>query len=246
MAVLLKHYLFADEFIAAGEEVIAHLLSQNCRRAFGQPEAQALIAYSQHVIARPMRREVLRLRVHGLLDEIANLKQQQQTLLLTGFKLIEHRPDTRLVYRHVPGAGISNTLALISELTEPARFPDGAHLASFLGLTTSKHISGTTVYQAKHITKQGSPNARYAVINMAGFLCRQVPRYRQLYLTIKARKPPRQGHFVALVAVARDFITHVLYDMLVNQRPFFAEVEDYRHYRQQHLVLQVAQPADAR
>jgi hypothetical protein len=54
-----------------------------------------------------------------------------------------------------------------------------------------------------------------------------------MYERIKNRKPPRKGHWVAVVAVARDFVASVLYDMLINQRPFFIEVKDYKRYRQQ-------------
>jgi hypothetical protein len=107
-------------------------------------------------------------------------------------------------------------------------------LASFLGLTTSKHISGTTVFVSKHITKQGSPNARYAAVNIAQHMSQRVPKYQRMYERIKNRKPPRKGHYVALVAVARDFVTNVLYDMWRYQRPFFLEVEDYRNYRRAH------------
>lgn len=232
VAALLKHYLFADEFIAAGEAELTRLLTQHCRSAFDQSHAQRLLAYSQHVIARPIQPEVFRHRIHYLLDNIRTHKQQQQHFLNMGYRLIKARPETRLV-KAIPGAGISNTLALVSELTDVARFPSGAHLASFLGLTTSKHISGTSLYQSKHITKQGSPNGRYAAVNLASFLARNVPRYQQLYQSIKARKPPRKGHFVALVAVARDFVTNVLYDILLHHRPFFIEVDAYRKYRQQ-------------
>lgn len=242
VAALLKHYLFADEFIAAGEADLTRLLTDNCRSAFDQTDVQHLLAYSQQVIARPIQREVFRQRVHYLLDNLLTLKQQQQHFLKLGYGLIKKRPETPLV-KAIPGAGISNTLALVSELTDVARFPSGAHLASFLGLTTSKHISGTSLYQAKHITKQGSPNARYAAVNLAGFLARQVPRYQLMYQTIKARKPPRKGHFVALVAVARDFVTNVLYDMLLTHRPFFIEVEAYRKYRQQQQALVPPEPA---
>ena len=242
VAALLKQYLFADEFIAAGEAELTRLLTENCRSAFDQTDAQHLLAYSQHVIARPIQPEIFRHRVHFLLDDLHTLKQQQQRFLKLGFALIKKRPETPLV-KAIPGAGVSNTLALVSELTDVARFPSGAHLASFLGLTTSKHISGTTLYQAKHITKQGSPNARYAAVNLAGFLVRRVPRYQQLYRSIKDRKPPRKGHFVALVAVARDFVTNVLYDMLLSHRPFFIEVEAYRQYRQQQLHLSAASEA---
>jgi transposase len=232
VVALLKQYLFADEFIAAGEETLTQFLTKHCRSALGQAEAQALIAHSRQVINRPIQREVFRQRIHDLLDDIQRLKQQQSFFLTTGYQLIKQRPETALL-RAVPGAGISNTLALISELADVSRFPNGAHLASFLGLTTSKHTSGATLYKTKRITKHGSPNARYAVVNMAEFLRRHVPRYQQMYQSIRNRKPPRKGHFIALVAIARDFVTNILYDMFTQHRPFFLEVEDYRQYRQQ-------------
>jgi hypothetical protein len=62
----------------------------------------------------------------------------------------------------------------------------------------------------------------------------RVPKYQHMYQRIKNRKPLRQGHFIALVAVARDFVTNVLYDMWRYQRPFFREVEDYREYRRKN------------
>jgi transposase len=244
VAALLKQYLFADEFIAAGEAELTRLLTQNCRSAFDQTEVQQLLAECQHVIARPIQREVFRYRVHSLLDDLHTLSQQQQHFLKLGYHLIKKRPETPLV-KAIPGAGISNTLALVSELADVTRFPSGAHLASFLGLTTSKHISGASLYQAKHITKQGSPNARYAAVNLASFLVRTVPRYQHMYQSIRQRKPPRKGHFVALVAVARDFVTNVLYDMLTNHRPFFIEVEAYRKYRQQRLLSASPEPTSA-
>jgi len=96
----------------------------------------------------------------------------------------------------------ATSIALLTEVGDIRRFPDGEHAASFLGLTTSKHISGATLYQSKHITKQGSPNGRYAAVNMALHLSQRVPKYRAMYKAIKSRKPPRKGHFVALVAIA--------------------------------------------
>ena len=150
-----------------------------------------------------------------------------------GHSHIRHRPETQLL-RTSTGAGVSNTLALVTEVGDVRRFPDGEHVASFLGLTTSKHISGTTLYQSKHITKQGAPNARYAAVNLALHLSQRVPKYRAMYKAIKSRKPPRKGHFVALVAIARDFVTNVLYDMWRYQRPSFVKVEDYRQYRREH------------
>lgn len=225
---LLKKYIFPEDFIAAGVEEL-QAASQD---KLGRAEAEALIEGCQTCYASPGQRHPVRQRIIELTDDIARLKKRQKFYLKSGYGCIENRPETPLV-RAIYGAGISNTLAIVSEIGDVSRFPDGEHLASFLGITTSKHISGTTLFSSKHITKQGSPNARFAVVNLADHLRRRVPKYIAMYERIKNRKPPRKGYLIAVVAVARDFVTNVLYDMLTNQRPFFIEVEDYRHYRQQ-------------
>jgi transposase len=230
---LLQHYVFPEEVVAAGGEALALILTRHSRSAFGAAQAQQLVDQCRGLISRPLRREIVHQRVNDLIAEIQLAHHHQQALLKTGYVLIQERAAAKLL-KAATGAGVSNTLALVSEVCDVQRFPDGEHVASFLGLTTSKHISGTTIYQSKHITKQGSPNARYAAINMALHLSLRVPKYQAMYKNIKARKPPRKGHFVALVAIARDFVTNVLYDMWREQRPFFIKVEDYRQYRQDH------------
>jgi transposase len=230
---LLQHYVLPDEFTRSGPTSIASILRDNCRTAFGRREAEHLVALCQQTASRALGRETLHLRVHQLTQRIQADQKHQQQFLTSGYSLIEDRIETQLL-RAVKGAGISNTLALTSETGGANRFPDGPHMASFLGLTTTKHISGTTLFQSKHISKQGSPNGRYAAVNLAGHLKRYVPKYQEMYQRIKHRKPPRKGHFIALVAIARDFVANVLYDMWRYQRPFFLEVEDYRAYRREH------------
>jgi transposase len=229
---LLQHWLLPDEFVTAGAQAITTLLSDHCRTAFGRSEAEQLITLCRQTFTRPIGREVIRYRVQQLTQEILATRKHQLHFLNTGYALIEERAQTRQL-RAVKGAGVSNTLALVSEIGDVHRFPDGPSLASFLGLTTSKHISGTTLFLSKRITKQGSPNARYAAVNLAQHLSRYVPKYQQMYQRIKHRKP-RHGHRIATVAVARDFVANVLYDMWRYQRPFFLEVEDYRAYRRAH------------
>jgi len=229
---LLQEYLFPDEFVQAGGEVLAAILTAHCRHAFGLAEAQRLVETCLQALTRPIGRDVIRHLVHGYIEDIATFQQRKTFYLKTGYALIENRLETKLL-RTVKGAGISNTLALVSELGDVSRFPSGEHLSSFLGLTTSKHISGATLYRSKRITKQGSPNGRYAAVNIAQHLSQRVPRYQAMYQRIKGRKPPRKGHFIALVAIARDFVANVLYDMWRNKRPFFLKDEDYREYRQE-------------
>lgn len=228
---LLQHYVFPEEFIQAGVDQLATQLAAGSKGRLGRAKAVSLIHECQTCFASPGQRDTVRRRVQDLTEDVVRLKQRQQVYLKSGYKLIEQRPETALV-RQIHGAGISNTLAIISEIGDVHRFQDGAHLASFFGLTTSKHLSGTTLFTSKHITKQGTRNGRFAACTLADYLRRAVPKYSQMYERIKNRKPPRKGHRIAVVAVARDFITNILYDMLTNQRPFFNEVDDYRRYRQ--------------
>jgi transposase len=230
---LLQHYVLPEEFVTAGPQAIAAILRAHCRTAFGQQQAEQLVALCRQTLTHPIQPNVIRHRVQQLTADILIAQRHKQQFLETGYRLIEERPETQLL-QTVTGAGISNTLALVSETGGCQRFPDGEHLASFLGLTTSNHISGTTLFRSKHITKQGSPNARYAAVNIALHLSQRVPKYQAMYQRIKNRKPPRKGHYIALVAIARDFVTNVLYDMWHSQRPFFLEVEDYRAYRRSH------------
>ena len=230
---LFEHYLFPDEIIAAGAEVVAGILTSHCRTAFDATQAQQLVDLCRTVLLRPINHTVIRRRVLDLADDITTVAARQRYFIRQGYDLIKQRPETKLL-KQTTGAGLSNTLALVSEVGDVQRFPDGEHLASFLGLTTSKHISGTTVYKAKHITKQGAPNARCAVVNMADHLRHKVPYYTAMYQRITGRKPPHQGHFVALVAIARHFAANVLYDMWRTQRPFFLETDDYRQYLKDH------------
>jgi hypothetical protein len=230
---LLQHYVFPDECLDAGVEAITAILEAHCRTAFNRQHGERLVALCRDTLSRPIGRDEIRQRVHHLIDDITTCQKRKSYFNKTGYHLIKDRPEAKLLI-DATGAGISNTLALVSEIGDIQRFKSGAHLASFLGLTTSKHISGTTIFVSKHITKQGSPNGRYAAVNVAQHLSQRVPKYQRMYERIKNRKPPRKGHFVALVAIARDFVTNVLYDMWRYKRPFFREVEDYRTYRRKN------------
>jgi transposase len=230
---LLHKYVFPEDFIAAGVDQLTVDLAEASRGRLDRAKAESLIAACQTCYATPGQRVAVRQRVLDLAEDIVRLKKRQRFYQKRGYKLIEHRPETPLV-RSTYGAGVSNTLAIVSEIGGVERFPDGKHLASFLGITSSKHKSGTTLLVSKGITKQGSPNARFAVCNLADFLRRRVPKYQAMYERIKNRKPPRKGHRIAVVAVARDFVTNVLYDMLTNKRPFFIEVDDYKKYCHDH------------
>jgi hypothetical protein len=71
-------------------------------------------------------------------------------------------------------------------------------------------------------------NGRNAVIPQSAAATADVSTYQRAQAT-------SAGHFIAIVAVARDFVSNVLYDLCRYQRFFFLEVEDYRAYRRANL-----------
>ena len=114
-------------------------MTSHCRTAFDATVAQQLVELCRTVLLRPITRAVIRQRALDLADDITTAQSRQRYFIRTGYDLIKQRSETKLLKR-TSGAGLSNTLALVSEVGDVQRFPDGEHLASFLGLTTSKHI----------------------------------------------------------------------------------------------------------
>ncbi|OGO42669.1 MAG: hypothetical protein A2Z04_00875 [Chloroflexi bacterium RBG_16_57_9] len=242
---LLQKYFFPEDLVAAGVEAVPSLRSGQALAVlearspgrFTRAEVEVLLTECQKCYGRTGQRDVVRQRMTELAHDIQTIEQRKRGNLKLGYGRLRKDPKWRPVVKRVRaiiGCGRTLTLGITTEVGPIARFDTGAQLASFLGLTTSKHISGTTLHKAKHITKQGSPNGRYAVVKLAEYLKRKVPKYVAMYARIKGKKPPRKGHRIALVAIARDFTENVLFDMLKHERPFFKEVEDYRQYRQAH------------
>ena len=124
------HTGFPEEVVAAGVEALTQILTQHSRSAFGAEQAQQLVDPCRGLLSRPMRREVVHQRVNALIAEIQLARQHQKALLKAGYALIHDRPEAKLL-KASTGAGVSNTLALVSEVSDVQRFPDGEHVASF-------------------------------------------------------------------------------------------------------------------
>jgi len=211
----------------------AKILADNSAQRFGPVHTQALVQACQAQSGKEGMREVIRQRALELMEDILRLTQRKKDYLTMGYKTLR-KVSIAKTLRQVPGFGRSNTLAVLTGVgLNVDRWPDGDHLASFLGLTTSKHISGVTLHVSTHITKQGDPNPRYALVNAADHLRREVPFYKATYTRVKAKKGKDGGHYTALCAIARHFAANVLYDMIKTGRPFFVQTEDYRRHRQQ-------------
>jgi hypothetical protein len=116
--------------------------------------------------------------------------------------------------RTLPGVNYVVALGLLSALGDIARFRDGDHAASCLGLVPSTKPSGRKCFHGP-ITKSGSPQARGLLTQAAQHASRHPGPIGASFRRL-ARRKSRQ---VAITAVARKRVT-IAYLMLKNNEPY--------------------------
>lgn len=92
-----------------------------------------------------------------------------------------------LLLKTIPGIGYYLALLIYSEIGDIFRFPDPRHLVSYAGLVPSVHSSGG-ITRLGHITKQGSPWLRYAMVEAAQRAHLKEGRLQRFYQGIARKK----------------------------------------------------------
>jgi transposase len=116
--------------------------------------------------------------------------------------------------RALPGIGPVLGAVIVAEIGDITRFPRPAELCSWAGLTPRHRESGTKVSRG-HITKQGSRNLRWALIEAIQHVPAGHP-LRQRKEDIIARRGA-QARNIAKVAMARQLLTWIFYAMRDGQ-----------------------------
>jgi transposase len=115
--------------------------------------------------------------------------------------LAEQMPDV-IRLQTIPGIGLLTASALIARIGNAARFPDGRHFASALGLTAKETSSGLQ-RRLGGISKRGDVYLRQLLINGARAVLCHAKRHPADPLRVWAlRTQERRGHNVAAVALA--------------------------------------------
>jgi transposase len=148
----------------------------------------------------------LRTLTGELTAEIAMLEE-----VITG--LLAHHDGYHAI-RALPGIGPVLAAVIVAEIGDITRFGHPARLCSWAGLTPRHRESDTTVSRG-HITKQGSPIVRWALIEAIQHVPAGHP-LRQRRDDILARRG-KQAKNIAKVAVARQLLTWVFYAMRDGQ-----------------------------
>jgi hypothetical protein len=117
----------------------------------------------------------------------------------------------------VPGVNVICAAMFLAAVGDVRRFKGSRPVVAYLGLDPRVYQSGSTPARSGRISKQGSPQARWALVEAAQSVAQQPGPMHAFYERIRARK----GHNVAIVAVARKLAV-LFYCMLTRE-------EDYAH-----------------
>jgi transposase len=100
--------------------------------------------------------------------------------------------------KDIRGIGTYTALLVVAEIGEPERFSEPGQVTSYAGLATRVYQSGAHDYHG-HITRQGSPWLRWALVQAA---MKAIGRDRKL-ANFYERVRKRSSRHIARVAVAR-------------------------------------------
>jgi len=149
----------------------------------------------------------------GKVTSLRNLITQltgEITLLDTVIADLLDDHDGYHVIQALPGIGPVLAAVIVAEIGDITRFSHPARLCSWAGLTPRHRQSDTKVSRG-HITKQGSPVLRWALVEAIQRLPAETP-VRAVKDRIIARRG-KQARNIAKVAAARYLLTCIFYAM---------------------------------
>ena len=117
----------------------------------------------------------------------------------------------------VPGVNVICAATFLAAVGDIRRFPTSRKLVGYLGLDPRVYQSGSSPAKGGRISKQGSPAARWALVEAAWSAVQQPGPLRAFYERIRGRR----GGKIAVVAVARKLAA--LFWSLLSRG------EDYAH-----------------
>jgi transposase len=151
--------------------------------------------------------------IDGYLKVLDQIESEEISLQKALAQLSYGNEQIRLLMT-LPGVGPAGAQALYAALGDWKRFKDGAHAASYLGLTPSTRQSADHCYHGS-ITKAGNSLARWLLTQAA----RQVAQHPGPLGVFFRRIQKRKNYNVAVVATARKLVT-IAFLMLKNNEPY--------------------------
>ena len=115
----------------------------------------------------------------------------------------------------VPGVNVICAATFLAAIGDIRRFKTSRQLVGYLGLDPKVRQSGSSPARGGRISKQGSPQARWALVEAAFSAVRQPGPLHAFYERIRARR----GHGIATVAAARK-LTVLFWCLLTREEQY--------------------------
>jgi transposase len=226
LAHLLRAGFLPEAYIAPRElrdlrELLRHRATLTRMRSAVKNRVHAILA--KHGIANPHSdlfgkggreflrtlelRDAPRRRLDSLIALICDFDREieQTTQEIEQRAKLDDRVD---VLCQIRGVGRYTAMLIIAEIGDINRFPTARHLCSWAGLTPSVRSSdGKARYG--HITRQGSPALRWALVEAAQKITTGSGPLREKFERIAKRR----GRKIAKVAIAREILTLAYYGL---------------------------------
>ena len=135
-------------------------------------------------------------------DNIRFYQSQNKKLKKVISRELKAIPQTLIT---VDGIGPVLTAGIISEIGDINSFDKEANLASYAGLTWTKHQSGSFTAEETSLTKKGNKYLRYYLVEAANSLRVHNEEYKSYYYK-KYNEASKHKHKRALVLTARKFV----------------------------------------
>jgi transposase len=140
--------------------------------------------------------------------------------------LLDRNAETEILMS-IPGVGPTAALAYLGFVGTEDRFNNPSQVSYYVGMVPRVDLSGISVHRMGHITKQGSPALRRALVQAAWSAVRSPmgAHFRAVYDRIAERR----GKRVAIVAVARHML-ELMYTLIQKHEMYrFCSEEERRH-----------------
>jgi transposase len=141
------------------------------------------------------------------LEVVDHLTEQIKVLEAEIIRQLESDPAARIVMS-VPGIGVIVAYAVLAEIGEIGRFPNGRALAGYAGVLPLDDESAGKE-SPEHVNRRCNRYLKWALLEGVTGAIRGSARLRGLYQRVKARNNDRPGK--ARVAVARELAELVHY-----------------------------------
>lgn len=165
---------------------------------------------------RKQLRSIYKNEVQSCFKIIDDLKSEISTFEEEIKRKAEVNDDTKLLLS-IPGISFFSALLIVSEIGDYKRFASSRKLCSFAGLVPSVYSSEGKTRRGT-ITKQGSTNLRFILLQAVPHIVKKSLRLRNLYERIRRK----HGKNVARIAIARKLLSIIL-AMLKTRALFIAD-----------------------